>query len=212
MVEGQGEVGQIKHDGSEEDIVMVNRTSQPETQVPGMEESLYLYDGQKHTVWTPLPHGSIQHDGTAQTPRIPLHELRRKDILERRKELMNRVRATQRVLRLQSEEHERITGRKQQRQHLTPRERKTWQSTLRDTYSENTTAKRRELVKTIRPFHHAISHCAAEGAKSDEDHKTVHSTETNDPVQQWKHQYSRMASNTAVLDPHSSQEVEDSAM
>ena len=166
---------------------MVNRASRV---LSAVDESLYLDDGEKHEVWTPPPpHGSIQDDGTPPTPRVSLHELPRKDILERRKQLMKRVKATQKVLRLQSEEHEKVRGREE---YLTSRERQTWHSILRD---DSARATRRELLKTMRPFHDAVSQMA----KSDRVLKSK-TTGTRDAVQQWKHEYTRMASNASVLD------------
>ena len=192
QVEGQENGGVIKEDGEEE---MVNCASPAEGSA--IEDSLYLDYDEKHEVWTPPPHGSIQDDGAEQTPRVSLHEIPRKDILERRRELMKRVKATQKVLRLQSEEHERGNGREG---YLTSRERQTWQSILRD---NNTKATRREFVKTTRPFHDAVSQMA----KSDRDHK-YKTAGTRDAVQHWKHEYTRMASNASVLD----QGAEDTAM
>ena len=177
---------------------MVNRASRV---LSAVDESLYLDDGEKHEVWTPPPHGSIQDDGTAPTPRVSLHELPRKDILERRKQLMKRVKATQKVLRLQSEEHERVRG---PEEYLTSRERHTWQSILRD---DSARATRRKLMKTMRPFHDAVSQMA----KSDRELKL----KTRDAVQQWKHEYMRMASNASVLDQETVQgfeRAEDTAM
>ena len=207
QVGGQENGGVIKDDGQEED----------RTQAQEIDQSLFLDDGEKHEVWTPpppsLPAGSIQGDSaaetipkdTAQIPRVSLHELRRKDILERRKELMNRVKATQKLLRLQSEQHERDHNREQERQQLTPRQRQTWQGTLRD---DGARAKRRELnLKTMRPFHEAVS----EMAKYCETKPTHPENTQQEAVQRWTMEYQRMASNIPVLEQETP-EVEDTAM
>ena len=206
QVGGQENEGVIRDDGQEE--------STDPTQAQEIDRSLFLDDGEKHEVWTPpppiQPAGSIQDDSaartedTAQIRRVSLHELRRKDILERRKELMDRVKATQKLLRLQSEQHERVHNREQKRQQLTRRQRQTWQNTLRD---DSARAKRRELnLKTTRPFHEAVSEMAKCKTKPRDPENTQ-----QEAVQRWTMEYQRMASNIPVLEQETPG-VEDTAM
>ena len=180
---------------------MANRPSVSNNQASKLEESLYLDEGETHEVWTPPQQGSIQEDGRgAQQRTTNQRPISQKDIFERKRELVNRVEATRRVLRLQSVEYERETGRRQERECLTPTERKTWQSTLRDTYSERARASRKIALQTTRPFHAAVAHCAAEAARSGgRKRKMTTSLETHEAVKQWTHEYSRMASNASVL-------------
>lgn len=117
---------------------------------------------------------------------------------------MDRVKATQKLLRLQSEQHERVHDREQEGQQLTLRQRQTWQGTLRD---DGARAERRKLnMKTTRPFHEAVSEMAK--CKT----KPTHPENTQqDAVQRWTMEYQRMASNIPVLEQETPG-VEDTAL
>ena len=197
-MEDQQELQQIKSDGPREDEVMANSSSTSANQAPGLEESVYLDEGETHEVWRPQPQHCLIRDDSA-TDQQTQGDFRRtqpgiKSIAERKKELMDRVMATQQVLRLQSVEHKKNTGEQQQMEHLTLEQRKTWRSTLRDTYSERARVSRKKLLQTTRPFHNAVSHCTAEASRYGRD------LGTHNAVQSWTRKYSRIVKEGSVLE------------
>ena len=121
------------------------KDGQREEQTQTNQAALSLEDGQTHTVWKP------EHRLTSNSGRS--------DILKRRKQLLNRVWATQQVLKVQSEQ---LQSDDDQQQFSKPVKQGQWGRALRDATirSRRRGELRRRPAMISLPFHDIVSQYA----------------------------------------------------
>ena len=118
--------------------------------------SIYLNAGERHTVWKP------KHSTIIEGKR------NKKDILERRRKLLNRVWATQQVLKVQRETLASIPEENEEEGsgvHPTTTERKMWQKAIAKVIEQNPESIKKE--KKSMHFHDIVSQYVAAMSTSD---------------------------------------------
>ena len=177
---------QEKTSGVEDD-----RTEKATNMKQDKKTAISLDDGQTHTVWRPEHVSSLGRDS---------------GLLERRKRLLNRVWATQQVLRVQSDEGK---GDSQQQHNTEPVKRKQWQRALK-----NVTIAHRRKVTMRRcstenfPFHDIVSQYATAISTSDRDDDTKAMAkakfDARNAMRLWKSEYIQEGSMKEQVAPRAS--------
>ena len=143
-------------------------------------ESIYLNDGQTHTVWKPEHKTSLGD----------------RDIFKRRKELQNRVWATQQVLKVQSNDENR-------QRHTDPVQRRRWQKALNNTIVNNRKALKKKSSVMALPFHDIVSQYATTISTCDDPQAQSVDTQVKSDARKalrlWKSQYITTPSNLPVF-------------
>ena len=153
-------------------------------------KAISLDDGQTHTVWKPEHMSSLGRDFS---------------LLERRKRLLNRVWATQQVLRVQSDEGK---GGNQQHSSVAVKQ-KQWQKALKKatTVRRRKSTMRRQSTQNL-PFHDIVSQYATAISTSDRDNDTKAMAEAKfdarSAMRLWKSQYIQEGGMKEELTPRSS--------
>ena len=138
-------------------------------------KSLYLFDGQMHSVWTPR-HPSKSHTGFTDIVTEVVKS--KQDLLKRRQRLQSRLMATQQVLKVQREEMVVMSDEGEEENSTVQRPAgKKWQRAIKNVTKDNTKAKKKSPKKNIH-FHDVVSQCVAAMSTSNNDDVMVNDEST----------------------------------